>query len=424
MYKILEYGNSVKLIYKKIENVSSVSLGLWVNTGSRNESVRINGISHFLEHLVFKGSKNYSGDQIKESIEGVGGALNAFTSEENTCYYAKFLGKHLSQVSRVLGDMVLVPLLKKEDIEKERTVIIEEIKMYKDLPQFQVQELFDTLLWPRHPLGRNIAGTVDSVAKISRSEILDYHRRSYSPVSLIISCAGNLDEKLLEDYAAKNFSHLKQGVCKPFLPFVRQDKGPQIRVISKDIEQTHLNLGFPALERSHKDRFILGLLHVILGGNMSSRLFNEVREKKGLAYEIATQAKKLKDTGVFYVHAGVDNKKLIEAVTVIFKELNKIRTEKVSAGELRRAKDFYSAQTEMALDDSLEHMLWMGESLMNLGFLQTKEEIRRQIERVTPADILRLARELVQWQKLHFAAVGPQPAGDEDKIKEMVRVLS
>ena len=424
MYKILEYGNSVKLIYKKIVNVSSVSLGLWINTGSRNESVRINGISHFLEHLVFKGSKNYSGDQIKESIEGVGGALNAFTSEENTCYYAKFLGKHLLQVSRVLGDMVLAPLLKKEDIEKERTVIIEEIKMYKDLPQFQVQELFDTLLWPRHPLGRNIAGTVDSVAKISRSEILDYHRRSYSPVSLIISCAGNLDEKLLEDYAAKNFSHLKQGVCEPFLPFVRQDKGPKVKVISKDIEQTHLNLGFPALERSHKDRFILGLLHVILGGNMSSRLFNEVREKKGLAYEIATQAKKLKDTGVFYVHAGVDNKKLIEAVTVIFKELNKIRTEKVSAGELRRAKDFYSAQTEMALDDSLEHMLWMGESLMNLGFLQTKEEIRRQIERVTPLDILRLARELVHGQKLHFAAVGPQPAGDEDKIKEMVRVLS
>jgi predicted Zn-dependent peptidase len=424
VYKILEYGNSVKLIYKKIENVSSVSLGLWFNVGSRNESASLNGISHFLEHLVFKGSKNYTGDQIKESIEGVGGALNAFTSEESTCYYAKFLGKHLSQVSRVLGDMVLRPLLKKEDIEKERTVILEEIKMYKDLPPFLVQELFDTLLWPDHPLGRNIAGTVDSVAKISRSEILDYHGCWYSPASLIISCAGNLDEKLLEDYVVKNFSNLKQSACGPFLPFVRSDNGPQVKIISKDIEQTHLNLGFPSLERSHKDRFILGLLHVILGGNMSSRLFNEVREKKGLAYEIATQTKKLKDTGVFYVHAGVDNKKLIEAVTVIFKELDKIRTEKVSAGELRRAKDFYSAQTEMALDDSLEHMLWMGESLMNLGFLQTKEEARRQIERTTSADILRLARELVSWPKLHFAAVGPQPVDDEDRIKEMVRVLS
>jgi predicted Zn-dependent peptidase len=424
MYKILEYGNSVKLIYKKIENISSVSLGIWINTGSRNEAARANGISHFLEHLVFKGSKNYTGDQIKESIEGVGGALNAFTSEENTCYYAKFLGKYLSQVLRVLTDMVLRPLLKDEDIEKERTVIIEEIKMYKDLPPFQVQELFDKLLWPDHPLGRNIAGSVESVAGISRSEIVDYHQRWYGPASLIISCAGNLNEKLLESHVVKNFTKLKYTSLEPIQLFVRQEKGPQVKVVSKEIEQTHLNLGFPALERSHKDRFVLGLLHIILGGNMSSRLFNEVREKKGLAYEIATQAKKLKDTGVFYVHAGVDNKKLIEASSVIFKELDRAKREEVSAGELRRAKDFYIAQTEMALDDSLEHMLWMGESLMNLGFTQTKSEMRRHVERVTSADILRLARELIDWKKLHFAAIGPQAPGDEDKIKEMASVLS
>ncbi len=274
MYRIREYGNGAKLIYKHMPGVSSVSLGLWFNTGSRNEDAPINGISHFLEHLVFKGSKNYSGYEIKESIEGVGGTLNAFTSEENTCYYAKFLGKHLKKISKILSDMVKSPLLKKEDIEKERTVIIEEIKMYKDLPQFQVQELFDALLWPDHPLGRNIAGSIESVSNISRQQILDYHNAWYNPVNLVVSCAGNLDEEVLESYVKGVFSNMKHAEPLGFLPFALQDLGPKVKILSKDIEQTHINLGFPGLRRSDKDRYVLGIIHVILGGNMSSRLFN------------------------------------------------------------------------------------------------------------------------------------------------------
>ena len=424
MYKIREYGNTAKLIYRKMAGVSSVSLGIWIDTGARNEDVAINGISHFLEHLVFKGSKNYSGDKIKESIEGVGGALNAFTSEENTCYYAKFLGKHLQNVSRVLSDMVLFPLLKNEDIEKERTVIIEEIKMYKDLPQFQVQELFDALVWPDHPLGRNITGTIESVGGITRPQIIDYHNNWYSPASVIIACAGNYDELLLEHFVAKTFSKLKYTPAQEIFPFICRARDPQIKVVSKDIEQTHVQLGFPSFNRSHKDRYALGLMHVILGGNMSSRLFNEVREKKGLAYEIATHVKRLKDTGVFFVHAGIDNKNLVEASRVIFKELDRIKKEKVSRGELRRAKDFFMAQTEMALDDTMEHMLWMGDSLMNLGYIQTKEEAHRDIERVTTADILRVADEIVDWEKLHFASVGPHAQKEEQKIKELITGLA
>ena len=424
MYRIREYGNGLKLIYKKMAGVSSASVGLWIHTGSRNEQASINGISHFLEHLVFKGSKNYTGDQIKESIEGVGGSLNAFTSEENTCYYAKFLGKHLKQVSRVLSDMVLVPLLKNEDIEKEKSVIIEEIKMYKDLPQFQVEELFDSLLWPDHPLGRNITGSIESVAGISREQIMDYHKNWYRPACLVISCAGDLNEGTLESFIKKTFSRLKYLSCAETVPFRPQEKGNQIKIVPKEIKQTHIHLGFPALNRSHKDRFVLGLLHIILGGNMSSRLFNEVREKKGLAYEIATHVKKLKDTGVFFVHAGIDNKNLIATSDLIFKELDKVKQEKIPSEELRRAKDFFIAQTEMALDDTLEHMLWMGESLMNLGVLQTKEEMRRHIERVSSSDILRVAREIINWKRLYFAAVGPQGQEDENKIKDIVSGLA
>jgi predicted Zn-dependent peptidase len=420
LYRIREYKNGSRLIYKKIPGVSSVSLGIWFDTGSRNEELTINGISHFLEHLVFKGSKKYTSEDIKESIEGVGGSLNAFTSEENTCYYAKFLGKHFKKVFDVLSDMSLKPLLKDGDIEKERTVIIEEIKMYKDLPQYQVSELFDELLWTGHPLGRNIAGSVESVTGIRARQISDYHGFWYSPHNIIISCAGDLDEDAVELGVEKIFARLKAAKSKSIIPFVAREEGARVKLLHKSIEQTHINLGFPALKRSHHDRFALGLMHVILGGNMSSRLFNEIREKKGLAYEISSHIKKLKDTGVFFVHAGIDNKNLLEASGLIFGELRKIAAVKVSKGELRRAKDFYIAQTEMALDDSLEHMLWMGESLMNLGFLQTKEEMRRHIERVTAEDILRVAGEVIDWKKLRFAAVGPQGAGQEDKIREMI----
>lgn len=424
MYIIREYGNSLKLIYKKMPGVSSVSFGLWFDTGSRNEDVSINGISHFLEHLVFKGSKKYSGYKIKESIEGLGGSLNAFTSEENTCYYAKFLGKHLRRVSGILSDMTCNPLLKSEDIEKERTVIIEEIKMYKDLPQFQVQEIFDALLWPRHPLGRNIAGSIESVSGISSKSISEYHNLWYAPANMVISCAGNLDEKVLEDFVANAFSKKRPGRKGAIVAFKSVSEGPKIKILQKDIEQTHIALGFPGLNRSHKDRFVLGVLNVILGGNMSSRLFNEVREKKGMAYEIASHIKKLKDTGVFFVHAGVDNRNMVEAARLVFTEFLKLKKKKVSSGELKRAKDFLLAQTEMALDDSLDHMLWMGGSLINTGFIYTKEEVRKKINRISSADIKNLAHEIIDWQGLRFAAVGPQKSGLEDDIRALIAKFS
>ncbi len=423
MYKIREYPNGVKLITRRMEGVSSASLGFWVNTGSRNEDLANNGVSHFLEHLLFKGSRDYSNDEIKENIEGLGGLLNAFTSEENTCYYAKFLGKHLKKVAAVLSDMVLRPLLNPEDIEKERTVIIEEIKMYKDLPQFQVQEIFDELVWPDHPLGRNIAGTLQTVGRLTREDITGYHAAWYRPSSIVISCAGDLDEKALEEFAQRAFGRLKAAPIKDILYYSERKTAPQIKIVSKDIEQTHLCLGFPAFHRTHKDRFILAVIHVILGGNMSSRLFNEVREKKGLAYEIATHVKKLKDCGVFFVHAGIDRKNLVPAAEVIFRELGRIRAQRVEAGELKRAKDFLLAQTEMGLDDTMEHMLWMGDSLLNTGFLMTKEEMRRHIARVSAPDIRRVAEEVIDWNKLHLAAVGPDIEPSTENIRELAAGL-
>jgi len=420
MYKIREYPNGLRLITKKMPSVSSAALGIWVNTGARNETARLNGVSHFLEHLLFRGSRRFSGDEIKESIEGLGGALNAFTAEENTCYYAKFLGKHLKKVGTVLADMVLRPLLRAKDIEKERTVIIEEIKMYKDLPQYQVQEIFDDIMWPGHALGRNIAGTVDSVSGLTRRDIAAYHGRWYRPASVVVSCAGDLDEAVLDAFVAQAFGKLKRTREAPIDVFTDTAKTPRVRIVSKDIEQTNLIIGFPGLDRTHKDRYVLGVLHVIFGGNMSSRLFNEVREKRGLAYAIVSHIKRLKDNGAFFVYAGVDRKNFVEASRVILQETARIKRNGVTAGELRRAKEFLTAQSVMALDDTMDHMLWMGDALLNTGTVQTKEEVRRRIARVTVADVLRVARSVLAPARMRVAAVGPQVAKEEAAVRKAV----
>ncbi len=420
MYKIREYPNGLRLITKKMPSVSSAALGFWVNTGSRNEETRLNGVSHYLEHLLFKGSRRFSGDTIKESIEGLGGSLNAFTAEENTCYYAKFLGKHLKKVGTVLADMVLHPLLKPKDIEKERTVIIEEIKMYKDLPAYQVQEIYDAITWPGHALGRNIAGTITSVSGLTRRDIAAYHGRWYRPASVVVSCAGDLDEEVLDACVSRAFGKLKRTQEAPIDVFTDAAKAPCIRIVSKDIEQTNLIIGFPGLERTHKDRYALGVMNVLFGGNMSSRLFNEVREKRGLAYAIASHAKRFKDNGAFFVYAGVDRKNFVEATHVILEETARLKRDGVAAGELRRAKEFLTAQSVMALDDTMDHMLWMGEALLNTGMVQTKEEVRRRIARVTAADVVRVARRLLSPPRMRVAAVGPQVAKEEAVIRKAV----
>ena len=417
MYKIREYPNGLRLITKKMPSVSSASLGFFVNTGSRNEDMRLNGVSHFLEHQLFKGSRRYSGDEIKESIEGVGGLLNAFTSEENTCYFAKFLGKHLKKVATVLADMVLHPLLQPKDIEKERSVIIEEIKMYKDQPSSQVQDIYDEITWPGHALGRNIAGSIETVSGIARSGIVAYHGQWYRSASIVISCAGDLDEAFLDSFVSRTFGTLKRTAETPIDVFTDTAREARVRIVSKDIEQTHVIVGFPGFERTHKDRYALGVLNVLFGGNMSSRLFNEVREKRGLAYEIASHAKNLKDNGVFFVHAGVDRKNFVKATRVILDEARRLKKDGVKADELRRAKDFLIAQSEMALDDTMDHMLRVGEALVNTGTVQTKAEVRRRIARVTAADVVRVVRQILIPARMRVAAVGPQVAQEEAAVR-------
>jgi len=407
MYEKVILRNGLRIVANPMPKMQSIALGIWINVGGRYESPEFKGISHYLEHLLFKGSKKYSCRKIKESIEGVGGALNGFTSEELTCYLVKIPARHLKLALDILSDMVINPLLAQEEIDKERTVILEEIKMYRDLPQSYVYELLDELLWPNQPLGMSIAGTAESVGRINRKDLLLYQQHYYTPLNMVVSVCGKFDYRDFRKKAERAFLGLDGKTRNIFVGAKEEQSHPKLKVFIKDTEQTHLALGFHGFMRNHPLKHALGILHIILGANMSSRLFNEVREKRGLAYEIGTQAKRFQDTGAFLVHAGIDNCKTSDAVAVILKELANVKHKLVSADEFRRAKEFYLGQLMLSLEDTLEHMLWIGESAATLNKTYTQQEIIKEVSRVRREDVRESARRIFKESNLNLALISP-----------------
>jgi predicted Zn-dependent peptidase len=407
MYKKDKFDNELRIVAHNMPSMQSLALGIWINVGGRYENAGEKGTSHFLEHLVFKGTKKYSCRKIKESIEGVGGSLNGFTSEELTCYLVKIPAEYLELALDVLSDMVLSPSLPMQDIDKERQVILEEIKMYKDLPQSYVYELLDELLWPGQPLGLPITGTFESVSSIQRKDLSAFKQKYYSLPNIVISAAGQLDYQKFKEIAGRNFASLKQEEKNSFSKAFRRQKAAQLKVFHKATEQTHLALGFHSLHREHRLRHALGMLHIILGANMSSRLFNELREKRGLAYEIGTAVKRYHDTGAFIVHAGIDNRKIIESVQLILKELKKTKSELVSEGEFKRAKEFYIGQLKLGLEDTLDHMLWIGESTASENKTHSLSQIIEEVNKVNRQHIQETAGFIFQDSKLNLALIGP-----------------
>jgi len=388
-------------------NMQSLALGIWINVGGRIELHEFKGISHFLEHLLFKGTKNYSCRKIKESIEGVGGSVNGFTSEELTCYLVKIPSRYLELALDILSDMVINPTLPSLEIKKEKQVILEEIKMYKDLPQSHVHELLDGLLWPKQSLGAPIIGTVDSVSRIRRKDLFLFKEKYYSPSNIVVGAAGRLDYKKLTKGVGKFFSVLNKQNKNIFTKAKENQNKSQLKILPKDTEQTHLALGFHSFKRDHPLRHTQAILHIILGANMSSRLFNELREKKGLAYEIGTQIKRFQDTGAFIVHAGIDNNKVVNTLRLILKEVKKIKLNLVTKDELRRAKEFYLGQLMLALEDTLDHMLWIGETTATLDKTYSLSDIIKELNWVKREDIREVAKYIFKEEKLNLALIGP-----------------
>lgn len=407
MYRKFRLDNGLRVVTNCMPRMRSVSLGIWIKVGGRYESTAIKGAAHFIEHLLFKGSRKFSCKKIKESIEGVGGALNGFTSEELTCFLVKIPAEHTFLALDVLSDMVMNPLFLESDIKKERTVILEEIKMYKDLPQSYVHELLDELLWPGQPLGETILGTNGSIEGMKPADIVSFKKSHYTASNIVISAAGLLDQGKFAQKIRKIFSGLDTGQENSFIEARESQAKPQLKVFNKNTEQTHLAMGFHSFNRGHPLRHALGLLNIILGANMSSRLFNEVREKRGLAYEIGSQLKRFHDTGAFVVHAGIDNKKVIDALELILNELSRIKNRQVTEDEFRRAKDFYLGQLKLSLEDTLDNMFWIGESTTALDKTFTLDDIIKEVSRIKKKDLLAVAEQIFSGNKLNVALIGP-----------------
>ncbi len=417
MYKKTQLKNGIRVVTAEMPDRDSASIGIWLSVGGRYEDKKLKGIAHYLEHIVFKGSEKYSCQEIKESIEGIGGALNGFTSEEFTCYLVKVPSKYLNTALDVLSDMTFAPLIRSKDVEKEKTVILEEIKMYLDLPQHYVQDLLDSLLWPNHPLGMNIAGTLDSVSGITQEQISDFKQKFYLPSGAVVAVCGNLEHEYITEKVKKLSLTASKSKAIDFLKATSGQEKPQFNFYHKDTQQVHLAIGCQGFKRDHPDKFALGLLHVILGANMSSRLFQQVREERGLAYEIATQTKRFADTGAFIIQAGVDNKKCFEAIKVILGELKKIQEERVSENEFVRAKEYFIGQLSLALEETMEHMLWIGESTVALDRVFSKQEVIKKVKQVTREDVQRVSKEIFKRNNFNLALIGRLEEKEEKRIK-------
>jgi len=420
MRKITQLPNKVRVATQEFKDRESVSIGVWVAAGGRYETTANKGVAHFLEHMAFKGSAQYSCNKIKELVEGVGGNLNAFTAEEETCYYAKVPITHLKQTFDVLADITFFPKISSKDLKKERTVILEEIKMYHDLPQYYVGEILEELLWPNHPLGQSLAGTPKSVAEMEVTQLRNFHKSYYVPSNTVITACGALKHDDLVQLVKDKLGKL-DGISGPTFTAARQlQEKAAHHLYFKQTEQMHLALGYLAYETNHPDYYVLALLSIILGGNMSSRLFNEVREKRGLTYSISSGMKSLHDTGVFMVRAGVDNGKITDALGLILKVLAKIGSAGIKDDEFKRAQEYYMGQFLLGLEDTMDQMLWIGSGIISNDQVKTRADVIKKIKAVTPADIKRVALEILNPKRINLAIIGPMSGTQQKALATIV----
>jgi predicted Zn-dependent peptidase len=409
--------NGLEVVTVAMHDRPSISAGIWVKCGGRDEDARVNGVSHFIEHLVFKGTHNRSMRRIKEDTEGKGGSLNAFTSEEMTCYFAKAPARELDLTLDVLSDMVLHASMKPGDIEKERAVILEEIKMVNDQPAECASEIMDELFWKSDPLGRPLTGTEASMKRIRRRDILEYRKRHYTPDRIIVCAAGPVEHHRVVRWASRAF---RGPVGRRAPHTTRPPRGLALKIVPKKIEQVHLILALPGLSKAHPDQYTLTLLNTVLGGNMSSRLFNEVREERGLAYEIGSHTKRLDGVGVFSIEAGVDASKTAQALKAICGQCARLKKQPVGAAEFGRAREYVLGQIRTGLENTLDVMLWAGEDAITYGRVREISEIERGIRKTTPRGLQSLARRILSGDALHTVVLGPVSASQKAQFSRVL----
>lgn len=387
--------------------MASVAVGIWVGVGGRYEPAEISGVAHFIEHLLFKGTKKRTAKQISESVEGAGGYLNAFTTEEHTCFHARAHVSHFDELLDVLSDMFLNSRMAPADISKERDVIKEEIAMYQDQPAQLVHDLLHETLWPNQPLGRALTGTGKTLNNTTRSRILEFFHANYTAANTLLAVAGPLRHSEVVRRFRKFGRKFRAGRKPGFVPAKSEQQAPALRLYPKKTEQTQLALGIRACSRHDERRFALRLLNTMLGESMSSRLFQILREEKGLAYSIYSSWAFMEDTGAITISAGLDHDDLEKSLAIIVRELRALSKKPVGKVELNRARDFVVGQMELSLEGTENQMNWLGESLLAYGKIVTPGELKDRLRAVTPAAVRAVAREYFRPERLNLAVVSP-----------------
>lgn len=384
--------NGIRVISEKIPHAHSVSIGIWVTTGSRHECDETNGVAHFIEHLLFKGTHKRSALDIAREIDSVGGILNAFTSREYVCFYVKILSEYLDKAVDLLTDIFLNSIFDPEEIEKERKVILQEIWMVKDNPDNYVHDLFYQNFWKSHPLGKSILGTEKSVGNLTREVIVNYKDQRFTTGDIIVTAAGNLEHEQLTGLLNGLLHEVPRMDAKESYQSPTYEK--RIEAVDKNLEQIHLCLGTKALPQNHPLRYESYILNTVLGGSMSSRLFQEIRENKGLAYSVYSYLSSHSDAGSLIIYAGTSQEQMLEIISITLGELRKLKTEYVPDQELKHAKEHLKGNLLLSLESSDNRMTKLAKNEIYFGRNIPINEIIRSIEKVTVESLLQLSNEL------------------------------
>lgn len=405
MYKKSVLPNGIRVVSETIPYVKSVSMGVWLATGSRFEEEYNHGVSHFIEHLMFKGTARRSAKDIAEIVDAVGGQLNAFTAKECTCYYLKVLDSHADLAMDILSDMLLASKFAEEDIERERQVVLEEVHMYEDSPDELVHDIHLDTVWPVHPLGRNILGTTDSIERFNRDSVMKYYHDFYTPDNLVIAAAGNISHEEFVGLVARYFSDFKGQKRK--LAITTPAFAPARTIINKDSEQVHICLGALSVPLENPQIYPVYIFNNMLGGGISSKLFQAIREERGLAYSIYSYQNSYKDAGLLTVYAGTRPGNVNQVLDLIIENLKDFKMKGITEQELTKSKEQIKGSLLLGLESSSSRMSRIGKMEVTLEKFVSLDEVVSKIDRVTLADVNQMIEQMLVAEKLCFTALGP-----------------
>jgi len=419
-HKLTTLKSGLRLVTIPMSQVESLTVLVGIGAGSRHETKRVNGLFHFMEHMAFKGTKKRpTALDIVSEVDAVGGEFNAFTDKEFTGYFIKAAAKHKELAFDILSDMLTNSLFKKEEIEREKGVIIEEINMYEDTPIRRVQDVFIKLLYGNNPMGWDIAGEKEGIKNIKRGDFIAYLDRLYFPKNMVVTVAGKLNEKEIKKLTRKYLGGLKKIGQKQTKSIKLKQEKPKLKLVTKKTEQAHFCLGVPGYKLSHSGRFTLGVLTGILGGGMSSRLFIQIRERRGLAYYVNCSPDFYTDSGFLITRAGVRLESIDEAIKIVLQEFQDLREKKVAVRELKRTKELLKGRMILALEDSGQVASRYGYQTLLEKKIRTPKEAMELIDKVTPDDIQRVAKNIFSPKKLNLAIIGPYKT--ETRFKKLLK---